>query len=216
MARLTTVNHNRKERNCAVCRLAILIGDPYKWVHPRYRTRVDAHLACDIPMSMTSSSKMVPIWEGQEAYAKIEVVTDKKADAEMLAGTIREIGEEYCESASNIQEHFPDSEKAQELEDKGNALIEWADEIETAVGDISDDGPEDDEEVQELRAKVISLEADAVGEHWLNERAAEEEITNDDGETLSELEDQIEQKLDELADDGDCAELDDLVQNCPE
>ncbi len=216
MARLTTVNQNRKERNCAVCQLAILIGDPYKWVHPRYRTRVDAHPACDIPLSMTSSSKMVPIWEGQEAYAKLEGSAAKKADAEGLAGTIREVGEEYQESAGNIQEHFPDSGKAQELEDKGNALVEWADEIETAAGEISEDGPEDDEEVQELRAKITSLEAETVGAGGVDGRAHEEEITNEDGETISELEDQIEQKLEELSGDDDCDELDELIQNCPE
>ncbi len=199
MARTTTVKHNRKERTCKVCQEPIRIGDPYKWVHPRYRMRVDAHPNCTIPASMTSSSKMVAVWSAQEEYAKLTTPADKRADAELMAETIREVAGEYSEAASSQQEFFPDSEVAQENEDKGNELEAWADEIESKASEIEE--LDEDDEVIELRAKV---EAYDPGDE-----------TNEDAMTLEELEEQLQRRLEEVEDESDISELDDLVQACP-
>ncbi len=205
MARTTTVKHNRKERTCRVCQEPIHIGDPYKWVHPRYRMRVDAHSNCTIPISMTSGSKMVAIWSAQEEYAKLTSLADKKADAEMMAETIREVAGEYAEAASNQQEYFPDSEVAQENEDKGNELESWADEIESKAGEIEEAEDEEDSGTVELREKIVTFQEEndlAVHENELELAGLQSELE----QLLAEQEEQVE---------SDTSELDELVQSCP-
>ncbi len=209
MARLNTVKHSRQARICRVCNGDISIGETYNWVHPRYMRRVDAHTTCVIPVSMTSNSKMVAIWSAQEEYAKLTDPMDKKADAEMMAEAIREVAGEYSEAASNQQEYFPDSEVAQENEDKGNELESWADEIEAKAGEVEEaEEPEEDDEVIQARARLQELE---------NELFAETVTKEDYARQIEELNTTINLRLEELGDESesDTDELDDLVQACP-
>jgi len=149
MARTNLVKKARKAQgNCRVCGKTINIGDPYKWVKPRYRGKIVACPNCVIPVSMTSSSKMVAVWEAQEALNRDdpESVAEGLRD---LAQTAREVGEEYQEACDNQREYFPDAEQAEENEEKAQELDSWADSLESEA----DEAESELGELEELQAE---------------------------------------------------------------
>lgn len=110
MARVIFVKKARKAQGkCRVCGKDILKDSPYKWTKPRYSSKIVACTDCTIPLSMTSSSKMVAIWESLQSYSGDDVssIPDSLRD---IAETAKEIAEEYQESADNQRQYFPDSE----------------------------------------------------------------------------------------------------------
>lgn len=131
MARTNIVNKARKDQgNCAVCHKPINIGDSYKWVKPRYKGKIVACLACTIPLYMTSSSKMVAIYDEIATIDRED--TDNAGDSlRGLAETVREIGEEYQTAADSQREVFPDSSVADDNEEKAQGLDGWADELDS-------------------------------------------------------------------------------------
>lgn len=119
MARTNYVNKARKAQGlCMVCRdpnNPINIGDPYKWVKPRYHRKVVAHPNCTIPLSMTSSSKTVAIIE-EITHIDRSDLSGVVDSLRSLADTVRQVAEEYQESCDNQREYFPDSEVAEQNE----------------------------------------------------------------------------------------------------
>ncbi|KKN24187.1 hypothetical protein LCGC14_0897530 [marine sediment metagenome] len=151
MPRTTVVNKARIDQGlCRKCRTPIKAGDPYKWAHPRYKAKVVVCANCQITPSMTSSSKMVAVWEAQESYdgSDVETIEEQLKD---LAQAARDVGAEYQEAADNQHEYFADSPIADENEEKAQALDGWADELETAA-------EEADSGLQELRELGVEQE----------------------------------------------------------
>lgn len=176
MARTNTVKSARKSQGgCCVCRKPINIGDPYKWVKPRYRGKIVACPNCTIPLSMTSSSKMVAIYEDVDGLDRTSVESVAE-DLHALAETVRGVGEEYQESADNQREYFPDSEVADENEEKAQELDGWADNLETEADEAEselqeleelrqelDDPETTDSRKEELESEIEDKEADILG-----------------------------------------------------
>ncbi len=168
MAKMNTVKSARKAQTCRVCGKPINVGDPYKWTKPRYKGKIAAHPDCTIPISMTSSSKMVAVWEEQAGLNR----TDPESVAEglrILAQTVREVGEEYQESADNQREYFPDAEQADENEEKAQELDGWADALESAADEAESELGEleelqterDDPETKQGRADELESEIES-------------------------------------------------------
>jgi hypothetical protein len=107
---------------------------------------------------------MVDIWMGQQsAYDAIqesETGGDIETALNDFAATVRETGEAYKEGAENQREYFPDSEAANENEEKGNALCEWADSLESLAAELASvpggsiEIDEDEETVEETTGEV--------------------------------------------------------------
>ncbi len=145
MTKTNLVARAKKDHgNCRACQKPILKGDPYKWAQPRYGAKSVVCDDCQITPSMTSSSKMVAIWDSQESCSKSD-----PDDIRQLAETVREVGSEYQESCDNQREYFPDSETAQENEDKAQALDTWADELDEVAGTLEEALSEADSKVTE-------------------------------------------------------------------
>jgi hypothetical protein len=148
MARTHFVKKARKNPGrCIVCNKEILTGEPYKWVKPRYRSKVVAHQEHTIPLGAISSSKMVPIWEAQAEVEKMEGADEVLEAIKGLAEAAREVAESYQEGIDNEREIFPDNDFS-EREEKVEQLNEWAGELETAADEASgacDGGKEDAE-----------------------------------------------------------------------
>ena len=188
MARTTVVKAARKPQGkCRTCGVDINIGDPYKWAKPRYGAKAVVCGAHQITVSMTSSSKMVTIWEAQESFSP---GSPEKAAEELrgLAETVREVGQEYQDSADNQREYFPDSDVAQENEDKAQELDGWADELESAADDI-----------ESLISEVDDLQTELAGlEDNEENQERREEIENE----IEEKQEEATSKADEVA--GEC------------
>lgn len=172
MARLNHVKAARKAQgNCAVCHQPIGIGEPYKWVHPRYRAKIIAHPNCRIPQSMISSSKMAAVWDAVDEFDDSDVTTLSNRLRD-LAQTARNVGEEYQEAADNQREYFSDSPVAEENEEKAQSLDSWADTLETVADDIEEElseleklQQEGKEDVAEAKEEELrTMVQDAIGE----------------------------------------------------
>lgn len=144
MARIYYVKKARKARGaCDSCGNEIEAGQGYKWVAvrpsgPRSSLEMRRHTTCPSwRPSELSFSKMRGIYAAQEAFddesGSWEHETDVQASLEAFAEAVREVAEEYRESATNIEDGFGHATYvSDELNEKADALDGWADEVESA------------------------------------------------------------------------------------
>lgn len=132
---------------------AVKAGEPYYWWKSPYSPK---RYSKTYPKTsqLVTSDKLARFAEANESIedefplmgiADLENMVDILEDA---AQDVREVGEEYQEGADNQREYFPDSEQADESEEKAYACEAVADNIEMAKDEIqqlvNDDRPEDE------------------------------------------------------------------------
>lgn len=196
MAKVYTVKKARKDQgNCRTCGKPILAGMGYRYKEPRYGAPVKVHTDCEMKHWYGSSSKMVAIWEAQDSFSTDGSLEDIVSDLEQLAGTAREVGEEYQEGADNQREFFPESAIADENQERAQNLEQWADELGEAANEVNSAA----EEVAELEGEKTELEDKA------------EPLNEDEEARLNEIEDEVSQKVDEAQ-----STADEAVSNSPE
>ena len=194
MARTNFVKSARKPQgNCRSCGKPINIGDPYKWAKPRYRGKVVVCEVCQITISMTSSSKMVAVWEVISAFDDSDVTSIPEGLRD-LAGTAREVGEEYQDSADNQREYFPDSDVAEENEERAQNLESWADDLESKADEIENELTE----LEDLKQELEELQV-------------KDDKTEEDNTRLEELPEDIESKEEDIR-----SEAQDIIGEQPE
>jgi hypothetical protein len=150
--RLTVTDKTKPKplRKCEKCGKTIELGMPYKHVSPKSGPYggVKRIRCADCPSwkpSELSSSKMASIMAAQEEFdvsdcESVEDINDRLND---FAATVREVGEEYKESAQNMEDGFGHStEMSQDLESKGDELDGWADDLENGVDEKEPDACE--------------------------------------------------------------------------
>lgn len=90
---------------------------------------------------LTQSDKLARYYEAQETIEDLDALGDIADIVEVLeevAENVQEIANEYQESADNIRDYFPESEIADECEEKANACEETFACIEDAVSTLQD------------------------------------------------------------------------------
>lgn len=206
MPRVYTKTANKgakKARNCTRCHQPIEAGQKfYQWC-PR-ATRSGSgynrfrHVACGSPRQseLYPFNKLAPLWDAQaDADGEITLVSvDErdhasaleaiKATVQTVADAARSVGEEYGESADNIESGFGhETYQSSELREKADALEAWADELEQwepaqDEPDLSEfDDPEDPTTDQDFDADERESERetaidDAI-EAWLDDVKSE-------------------------------------------
>jgi len=157
MPRINSVKKARKAQGkCGHCGKDIVVGDAYIWIKPRYggkRIRCTAAKCRFRASDLTGSDKLSRVYSAQENVE--DFVNDWDGDEgdvsalrdalEEAAEEIREVGQEYQESADNIRDSFSESSTADECEEKAQELEGWADEIESAMDELTDFEPDEDE-----------------------------------------------------------------------
>lgn len=144
-------------RTCDKCGTEIKPGMPYKWVKTKTTYGGTKRVRCATCPTWTqselSTSKMAGVYAAQEEFSDfigswnpddgIDAVRDALNNC---AEQVRSVGEEYRESASNIEEGFGHpTYMSEELEQKADELESWADEIEQAVDSVDDEPEADDD-----------------------------------------------------------------------
>lgn len=164
--RVNHVKKAQKDQGTCTCGKEIKAGEPYKWAKGRYGPRMVRCDSCRFRQSdLTSSDKLSRVYgaqeEAEDALASWdgEDADEARSILENLAASIREVSEEYQESADNIHENFSESSTADECEEKAQDLESWADSIEGAMDDI-EDFDEDDVEPEEGVSKEDAIEHD--------------------------------------------------------
>lgn len=189
MSRVNVVQKARKAQGaCSRCGAKIKKGDPYKWTKPRYGMRRVVCGQCQFKFSdLTSSDKLSQVYSAQEeCEAAIQgwdgsdgTVDDLKDALTTAAGSIREVGEGYQESADNIHQNFSESSTADDCEEKASNLESWADEFESTADDLEEFDEEEakkeaeadfDPKSKEDKDEFIETEVDKKREEWAEEQ----------------------------------------------
>ncbi len=184
---MARTNHVKKARidqgQCSKCGDEIKAGDPYCWWKPAFSYK---HKRCAKPVCAPRPSDKTSSPHLGSLYAARENIEDAMGDRESLvsalndaAETAREVGENYEESASNIEETFGETDQVNEIREKTEACEAWADALDNAATEIegleeSDvienvDADEDDDDREEQIEQALNEEAterasDAIGE----------------------------------------------------
>lgn len=124
-------------RNCQKCGKTIEVGTPYKWTKIKSGPYGGQMLvrcgACPTWMpSEMSTSKMAGIYAAQEQVdaTDVESLEDLEALRDDVADQVESVGEEYEESAQNMEDGFGhETSMSEELREKGESLKSWADDI---------------------------------------------------------------------------------------
>jgi hypothetical protein len=138
MAQTHTVKAAQKAQRCNTCGQPIEVGQSYKWFKmklARGGVKKSYHPGCNIPPSHRTTSRMGQIWDAQEVASNgifgAESLADIEAELQSFAEAVRSVGEEYTESADNIESGFGhETFQSTELRERGEALDSWADDLE--------------------------------------------------------------------------------------
>jgi len=148
---------------CSGCGKPIEIGQPYKLVASRFSAKKIKCNDCNFRPSELTTSKMGTVYDAQEATEKEveewtgEDIGNLSSALEDLAGTAREVAEEYQESISNMN----NNPLTDEWQEKADSLESWADDLEGVqfeeYGDQSDGTKKEDwiEEQRQLASDAI-------------------------------------------------------------
>ena len=175
-------------RKCGKCGVEIKVGDPYKWVAPKSgpyggSKKFRCGPCPDWRHWELSSSKMAEIWQAQEecGIENVASVDDVRAALDVVVEAARSVGEQYQESADNIEEGFGHATSmSEDLAEKASEIGGWADDLEgwdPPDGDEfeADDEADPDETEEERVERVEQAEQD-----WLDEmRSSAEEAINE-------------------------------------
>lgn len=211
---------------CEYCDKPIEVGTPYNHVTPFNGAKRTRHATCPTwRASELSSSKMATVMAAQESFGEqigsLETYEDIESALNDVAEAAREVGQEYTESADNMEDGFGhETEMSMELRDRGDQLESWADEVEQAIGS------EDTEPtIDHTMWVIVDPSGKAPTEQYETEedaRSALDEylLTMDDGDnrvlTLEEVdaleanEEETQEWLDNLQ-----SVASDVVDNCP-
>ena len=173
--RVSHVKKAQKDQGtCGGCGKQVVKGDAYKWAKGRYGPRMVRCDSCYFRQSdLTGSDKLSRAYAAQEdAEDRLsgwggEDAEEARTILQELAEAVREVGEEYQESADNIMEAFPSGNStSEECEEKASNLEDWASTCESAADDI-EDFDEDSVEPEPDESKEDAIER-ARGE-WADE-----------------------------------------------
>lgn len=154
--------------HCDKCGKEIEAGQDYlTWKFNR-GSRFLRHAECGMPRrSELTNSKMGPVYDAVDGFDPEGMMPDDiKGELESIAAVAREVGEEYTESADNIEGAWPSGNPTSEAcRATGEALETWAGALESWEPD--GDEPEGDDEK----------------EQWLDtQREAAQEVVNEQPE----------------------------------
>ena len=151
MARINHVKKARKDQGqCLRCGTEIKAGDPYKWVKPMHSAKKITCEGCQFRATDTSTAKYAPLLDTindtqselfnmphAEGYnlrikeSRTTFVEDVKQSLVSVGEQAREIGSEYEDSADNMEEYFPGSERVDNLRQANEDLGEYAEELDS-------------------------------------------------------------------------------------
>ena len=181
--KIYTVQKSRVDRKCGRCGVEIPVGSRYFYFQHKFSPvsyRCEKHYPRQ--SELTTSDKLSTVYSIQERIedligafdyddidAMVSGLEDLSAELETMSEEARQVAEEYNTSADNMEEHFPSgSYQIDEIREKSQACEEWADELESAKGDVDEaindltykqaeyeDFDEDDEDVETSKDEIL-------------------------------------------------------------
>jgi len=163
--RINTVAAARKEQGtCQSCGKPIEVGQSYRWIKFRYAGTRKRHSTCPSfrPSDMTNAkygqvyAAMESAEDALDGLSEFDSLDEVQEILNDCAEQAREVGEEYEESASNMESAFPNgAPKIDEIRESAEACEDFATTLEDALGS-SEDWNEDDAR-REVEEEELSL-----------------------------------------------------------
>jgi uncharacterized protein YfcZ (UPF0381/DUF406 family) len=185
-----------------------VLGDSYRWIKFNRRPRVVRCMkaGCAFRSSdLTTSEKLSRVYAARDT-AEQQIAEwsgdaeDLKAILEDLANEVREVADEYGESADNMEQAFSGgSPTIDDCREKQDQLTEWADEIEGV--EITEWAPVEKEEEGAGEAPEGEEEGEEEEEEEETKKE-DDEPRNDEGQTREEWADEQRGAAEEVA--GGC------------
>lgn len=190
----------RKQYKCGAygCGKTIEKGEEYyrikkKFQAPRFRCLEHRPK----PSELATSDKIARLLAIQEGLAEIKLETashieDVQNTLEEQADEADGVGEDYNQSADNMEEYFPNSSQVDEIREKAEACEAWAEELRNASSELEDHITE----VRELEQEKDKLQEQETELLQRGEEADEEELSSVQ-DRIEEIDSTIQSKLDE-------------------
>lgn len=197
MPRINHVKKAQKDQGaCLKCHKPIAAGDAYSWLKGRNGPRKVVCANCQFSDSdKTGSDKLGRVYDARDAalaavgnWAIEDDPEDLKSALTECAEALREVSNEYQESADNIHQNFSESSTADDCEEKANEIESYADSVENALDNVDEwdeDATRDElkDEYENDNPKAEALDPVAWGREmseWVDEQVKERR--NDWGE----------------------------------
>lgn len=139
MGALKTVKKARKEYDCVGCDNKIKIGEPYYFLAYRFQPKRKFCKRHPLPRPSQLAQGTINqglLAVGESLYDDFNAIktgnitiNDMASSIESNCQELENICDEIDEKIQNIQEHFPDSPKAEEMEERKYEIDEWKDEL---------------------------------------------------------------------------------------
>jgi len=233
MARTHFVKKSQKATRCLACGQEIPVGSSYQWFKMKTTyggIKKSYHTSCTIPPSHRTTSRMGQIWDAQAALdlSAAEDFDGLREQMEAFGQEIRQVAEEYSESADNMESGFGHATyQSDELRERAEALENWADEVEQWEFSGDEPDPDDyvmtDQEAYDEAYKSWEDEEPSVDESEENEDELNAQISEHEDWEASEpqeseyeipdeeaFKEAVEEVLQEARDDAEST-----ADNCP-
>jgi len=189
----------RKLYKCGKCGGEIKVGEDYYRIAQKWQpVRIRCVKCRPRPSELTTSDKLSRLYGAQENLQDIlakqtlssEWLSELAEAVEDAMNTVEEVRDEYEESASNMEEYFPDSERVEEIREKSENCDEWYNELSNTQSDIEDlqtrvseweakEEPPDEPAGSAEEVEVWRKEHGQAREEWENEKAElQEDLDN--------------------------------------
>lgn len=146
MGAYKTVKKSRKEHTCHICNDRIPVGEPYGYIAHKFAPKI---IRCKKhphprPSELALGAKMqqlLAIGEGlSDDYERFKggsmTVQDFGGCVESAVNDLESLCDEYDESISNIEEYFPDSPRAEEMQERRDEIEEWKENLQSCADDL--------------------------------------------------------------------------------
>lgn len=164
--KIYSVKKGNREYTCRTCGSIIKKGEPRTYITPRYGPVRDfCKYHHPRPSDMTSSDKLVEIYQARESLEDLGLSASTLEDLQDILGDAREclesardsaqdVQDQYQESHDNMGEYFPNGAPVMdEIQEKIEACEEWVGTLEEALSDLD-----------ELEGEIESFEEEEGGE----------------------------------------------------
>jgi len=153
----------KDQGTCLKCHKPIKAGDTYAWLKGRHGPRKVVCAACHFSDSdRTGSDKLARVYDARDAaqeavskWATEDDLEDLKTVLTECAEALREVAQEYQDSADNIHQNFSESSTADDCEEKANEIEGYADEVAEAADNMEEF---DEDNVREEAVEDFDME----------------------------------------------------------
>lgn len=147
MPRVTHVKKARKP----IPSIGVEVGDSYYWWQFAFSPR-SVSKTPPRPSQLTRSEFLGALYDMQDELGNLEL-----SEAGDFAARVRELGEEQAEKIQNMPESLQYAPSGELLQERADAMEQWADELESIGDRHGEEGEDEDDLLEEFHSCEASI-----------------------------------------------------------